>query len=461
MRFDRNEDNFQNGAFQQGQRQGDASMLALLDKYNEAIAIGKKSGFQDRTVVDLQKLTVPVIVIGDIHGRIENLEAILAHDNNEQKIRNGEAVAVFLGDLIHPEPPHDLVDMGSSFEVLKRVMSLKIENPLNVYCLLGNHDFLRNGVNKGYAAQSVLFEQEATKQYTPAFAEKYMEAIEDSPLMALCNGAVLIHAGPIKSIKSLNEVYNEEIEDIAYHMQGEITKQATWARFGHGAYRYGISDVNRFLELCGHPEGMLLVGHSPEDGENYHWEIAGNHQIIHSGNEEAGYAEIKDGVVAFHSVNDERAQQYNMPEISFDPAYRSHATLFRAEHGYQPGGIDIIVRNIETPEIVVGKLLEELMDAIVVEERRLRIMSVSDVEEQYGRKFGFNPDIGYYLIDPMDPANQFKALREGEFVNVGDKDRGGKRIELDPPISDDALTITRKGDVFIISRIPGMVDVIE
>ncbi len=79
-----------------------------------------------------------VYAVGDIHGRLDLLEALLANIASDDKARGGclETHYIFLGDLIDRGP--------DSSGVVARLMAFTTERP-NVRFLMGNHEqvFLR------------------------------------------------------------------------------------------------------------------------------------------------------------------------------------------------------------------------------------------------------------------------------------------------------------------------------
>ena len=88
-----------------------------------------------------------VYAVGDLHGRSDLLEAMLAEiDRDIGATGVAEPMLVFVGDYI---------DRGhASSEVLTRLQTLNREMPDNVICLMGNHermmlDFLDNPAGRG------------------------------------------------------------------------------------------------------------------------------------------------------------------------------------------------------------------------------------------------------------------------------------------------------------------------
>lgn len=85
-----------------------------------------------------------VVTIGDLHGNVDRLNAILKEFGPQ--LRSGELSLVFLGDLIHPESKINLADMRASLGLLNAVIQLKNTYPNQVHILRGNHDVVLDGV---------------------------------------------------------------------------------------------------------------------------------------------------------------------------------------------------------------------------------------------------------------------------------------------------------------------------
>jgi hypothetical protein len=143
------------------------------------------------------------IVVGDLHGRYDNLEYILKDKNNLQDIVSGKAHLIFCGDAVHPrsakmESPEAYED---SFCVMLLIMTLKAENPFNVHYLIGNHDNAHVGgppSGRGQVQQDKMFKKFASEKFGASVFEHYCEFVENSPVVAKVktpNGYVLlVHA---------------------------------------------------------------------------------------------------------------------------------------------------------------------------------------------------------------------------------------------------------------------------
>ena len=288
-----------------------------LEQFSKALELGRSEGlgFQDGRIVDLRNLdpSKEVIIVGDLHGRLDNLQRILQQDNNGQKIMRGDAVLIILGDVVHDERKSKVMESASSIQLMEWLMELKIARPDSVYITLGNHDPLNTDVKKhefyqalGYrnALQGLFDSPKQGKAYTKA----YSACLEQWPLMVNGAGYVAVHAGPVGG-HSLEQIRNARVQDSSTSAQGSVQLQATWSRwqeFNEPGIKYGPREVLSFLDICGQPRGaVLLVGHSPRpyEQERWMWQLMTNHFIIIGSHEAVGYASVQNGQMHFRNVH--------------------------------------------------------------------------------------------------------------------------------------------------------------
>jgi hypothetical protein len=126
------------------------------------------------------------IVVGDLHGRYDNLVNILRDKNNLEAILAGRAHLVFTGDAVHPRSSkqNDARAYEDSFCTMLLIMTLKAENPWNVHYLIGNHDYAHVGgrpASRGEVRQDRLFERYTREQFGPSVFDHYREFVRCSP----------------------------------------------------------------------------------------------------------------------------------------------------------------------------------------------------------------------------------------------------------------------------------------
>jgi predicted MPP superfamily phosphohydrolase/chemotaxis regulatin CheY-phosphate phosphatase CheZ len=249
------------------------------------------SRYQRGAIVDLPE-GVEIIIVGDLHTRLDNLKRILSENNNLEKIRKGEAILLILGDAVHPdisavtwsdnaELLKKLAQMESSVRIIQFIQRLKRENPNSVYYTIGNHDYLTQKAAKSVknfaVAQGLEFRKELEKQFGEEYVTAYESFISSSPLMAMTpDGLVTIHAAPIRCTQSLDDIRNVNVLD----ENNQIVHEALWLRFNDPAMPYRERDVDKFLKAVGGK--MLVVAHTSENikpGKFYAELLPGKHYV--------------------------------------------------------------------------------------------------------------------------------------------------------------------------------------
>jgi len=229
------------------------------------------------------------IVVGDLHGRYDNLETILKDRNNLQDIVSGKAHLIFCGDAVHPRSskinsPEAYED---SFCVMLLIMTLKAENPFNVHYLIGNHDNAHVGglpASRGQVEQDKMFEKFVSEKFGASVFEHYCEFVANSPVAAKVkapNGWVLlVHAclTPLApDVQALINIFSESrtgaaLQDLLWsrnYERGMIEKSlaglgAKFVISGHttpkasGAERYGFSIIANGVVAHAHELQIIL-----------------------------------------------------------------------------------------------------------------------------------------------------------------------------------------------------------
>ena len=68
-------------------------------------------------LIDLSDQKKEIIIIGDLHGSIENLKAIVDHENNRKKLKKKSLILVIIGDSVHNDQVGQMLEMESSLLV--------------------------------------------------------------------------------------------------------------------------------------------------------------------------------------------------------------------------------------------------------------------------------------------------------------------------------------------------------
>lgn len=229
-----------------------------------------------------------IFVIGDIHGNKKNLKAILQHDKNLYKLRNNEAVIVFLGDIVHDERSGHLTEMESSIEIMDIVIDLINRYPQNVVYLLGNHESLDPQLAKNGIRQGTLYHEALIQHKSEGYAELIARLFASLPLFVKHRYFLAMHAGPVRGGIGRSELIN-------IHSYPDCIKQLTWNRLNEthstpNQKEYAPEDLDHLRKtLHCSPKIPIFVGHNPMwkwGGEDSIWiDIlhCHDHVILYSG----------------------------------------------------------------------------------------------------------------------------------------------------------------------------------
>lgn len=209
------------------------------------------------------------IVVGDLHGRYDNLELVLRDKGNLQDILSGKAHLVFVGDAVHPrsvkEPSRDSHE--GSISVMLLIMALKAANPYHVHYLLGNHDAAHAGgrpVHRRDVRLDDAFRRVIVQRFGNALYERYAEFLHNAPAAAkvkMGDGYVLVlHAG--QSERILNE---QGLVNIFVKGRKSLALQdVLWTR------DYNEERLRAFLERVG--ARFIISGHTgPTEARKAVW----------------------------------------------------------------------------------------------------------------------------------------------------------------------------------------------
>lgn len=270
-------------------------MRAGVSRFTEALRVGREHGYQRGRLVDLRPVPEKTLyLVGDLHACWERIPYLIEHARLEPLLEEDGAVLVFLGDLFHPEDDEGAGRMDSSLRTLGCLMELKGRFPRNVYALLGNHEFTRTGSTKRGFFQGDLF-REALEG--AALWDTYREFIRLSPLAVVHPHCVGVHAGPARSLGSLEELERLEVEDSPPEELPQLvlelcfSRHRDWSPYPEKAYDdYQVKD---FLQLCGCAGQRLITGHTPLDREtDWTWEIGAYTTVIFAAGREFGYYRV-------------------------------------------------------------------------------------------------------------------------------------------------------------------------
>lgn len=211
-----------------------------------------------------------LLIITDLHGNMDDLK----HYNKIWRgVLEENYEVVITGDVIHPVP--GCVD--NSLDVLEMVKSFD-ESYENFHLLLGNHEFSHISEVSVYKAgvnQTRDFEHKLSKRFQTEDDEwgrnklqKYVEYFKTLPIAVKTDNKVFVsHAGPVKGIKSLDDIKEIDLYGYRYNQQ---LKGMLFNR----PEDYNSRDLDLFLKNVGC--NVSIVGHTTVRG----YELVGNRQII-------------------------------------------------------------------------------------------------------------------------------------------------------------------------------------
>jgi hypothetical protein len=221
------------------------------------------------------------IVVGDLHGRYDNLESILKDRDNLQEIVAGRAHLIFCGDAVHPrssktECPEAYED---SFCVMLLIMTLKAENPFNVHYLIGNHDNAHVGgppASHGQVQQDQMFKKFVSEKFGASVFEHYCEFVANSPVVARVktpNGCVLLlHACLTPRAPNAHALINIFSEG----RTGEALQDLLWSRnYERGMIEKSLAGVGAKFVISGHTSPKV------SRARRYGFNVMANNVVAH------------------------------------------------------------------------------------------------------------------------------------------------------------------------------------
>jgi len=253
----------------------EVNALLVSDPYRRKDAMGNAGG-----LLELPVNLTPVI-IGDLHGQVDNLLKILLENAFLETLERGESALVFLGDAVHPEEKGELGSMESSVLIMDLILKLKRQFPSNVFFLIGNHDSFSPDVMKGGVAQSLEWEKHIRLLRGEEYVRQMSLFYRHSPLFVLSKHFLACHAGPPRSEVSIETL-------VEARQFPELVHQLTWNRIKSKSWPMGYTkgDVKRMRKSLGiEDERPFIVAHYPQEASGSVWLNVGeipNHHIIYS-----------------------------------------------------------------------------------------------------------------------------------------------------------------------------------
>lgn len=271
-----------------------ANQRVRQEPYRQTDSLGNAG-----SIVKLPSHMTPVIV-GDLHGQVDNLLKILIENSLLHLLDSKEAVLILLGDAVHLESEGQLEDMESSILIMDLILKLKLAYPEQVFFIAGNHDSFSPDVMKGGIPQSVLWEKRLDQLRGKDYCQELALFYRLAPLIVLSEDFVACHAGPPCSKVSYETLVEaRQFPKLVHELTWNRIKSRNWPV----GYRRG--DIKRFRKSLGLDDTVpFIVAHYPQNKKDTLWlnvdEIP-NHHIVFSAR--------TDRVGLFKSVNRELVPQ--------------------------------------------------------------------------------------------------------------------------------------------------------
>ena len=226
--------------------------------------------------------TVQVVIVGDLHARVNNLLKILSENKLLARLTTGDAYLIILGDAVHPEPPEDIEEMDSSVLIMDLILQLKRRFPRNFFYLRGNHDSFDPGISKDGVPQGILMKKRLMELRGKEYVAEMEKFYDQLPFIVKSESFVACHAAPPWKKVSRTKLIN--LKPGSKTARELITGRLKRSNSLSG---YGAGDVKRFRKSLNLPKhAPFLVGHTPCDDENTLWknvqQIKGHH-VVYSG----------------------------------------------------------------------------------------------------------------------------------------------------------------------------------
>ncbi|MBF0379485.1 MAG: metallophosphoesterase [Magnetococcales bacterium] len=232
-------------------------------------------------LLELPENMTPIIV-GDLHGQVDNLIKILSENSFLDAMKDYEAYMIVLGDAVHSEIDGEMDKFDSSILMMDLICKLKLKFPKQFFYIRGNHDSFSPDVRKSGISQGTLWEKAILKTRGKAYKEQ-MDIFYDSlPFIAISKDFIACHAAPPKA-KATRELL------INTHQYPGLVKELLWNRLQRPNYPAGYirGDVRRFRKTLGvSNETLFLVAHNPLSPDECIWMNVAkieNHHIVFSG----------------------------------------------------------------------------------------------------------------------------------------------------------------------------------
>lgn len=229
------------------------------------------------------------VVIGDLHGEVDNLLKILTENCLIEALQKNRAFLCILGDAVHSENLNQMEDMDSSILIMDLIFTLKKTFPANVFYVKGNHDDFSPDLSKNGIPQGILMKKALAETRGPRYVEAMQEFYDRLPYLIVSSSFIGVHAGPSRQETSKNQLINVRSNpQIARSLTNNRIKRP------HNLSGYSKPEIKSLRKTLGVPKSTpVIVGHTPLDPFGSIWQNVGSikaHHIVYSSHQKGpGY----------------------------------------------------------------------------------------------------------------------------------------------------------------------------
>lgn len=191
--------------------------------------------------------------VSDLHAQWSHLANVLRDPGNLERLQQGKAILLILGDAEHPEDPG--VGMESSIVTLQLILDLMIRAPAAVFYVLGNHSVPWRDYRLALEAR---YGSEYAKRYEQAF-------LQNTPVGVVGDRFAAVHGRPPEGLAGAAEEILNRIKEVPYEKlldwKDYTTFSLLWSSLAEEGPLLASQKAKRFLEQIGQPDGILVGGH--------------------------------------------------------------------------------------------------------------------------------------------------------------------------------------------------------
>ena len=223
----------------------------------------------------------PVLILGDLHAKSDNLLTILSQNSYLEALEDGSAFLVIIGDAVHPEGEVALDEMEGSRLIMDLIFKLKVRFPNQVFYLRGNHDSFSEEIAKGGIPQGILWEQELINTRGEEYRDEMARFYSQIPYLIYSDNFVSCHAAaPTTSIELDNLINITQQPKLINELINNRLKRP------NRPAGYTKGDIKRLKKCLGLSQNTpFIVGHTPLSNDDTIWENVAeikNHHILYS-----------------------------------------------------------------------------------------------------------------------------------------------------------------------------------